>query len=330
MKRKIKTAIVGYGKMGQIRESAINKLGHDVVCIYDINTNIQDMRHVTNNINDIYNNNDIEAVFICTPNCFNKDLTIKGLLSGKHVFCEKPPALTLEQLQEVIKVEKQSKKKLMYGFNHRHHKSVKHMKSLIDHGDYGKILWMRGRYGKSTSPDFFDTWRSKKNISGGGIVLDQGIHLLDLFIYMGGGFDRVESFLSNDFWKIDGIEDNAFMIFKNTKKNITASLHSTMTQWRHIFSFEVFLENGWMILNGLKTSSNSYGNEILTISDNFDKHAHSTPNEVHEYNVDSSWTDEVKYFFNCILHDKPIEIANIDDASMIMKTIGDIYKNKDF
>src|SRR5690606_1222943 len=110
------------------------------------------------------------------------------------------------------------------------------------------------------------TWRAKKDLAGGGILLDQGIHMLDLFLYLGGSFDQVHAFVSNLYWKLEGIEDNVFAIMKNSRSGMVASLHSTMTQWRHLFSLEIFLESGYMVLNGLKTSSGTYGEEVLTIA----------------------------------------------------------------
>ena len=89
--------------------------------------------------------------------------------------------------------------------------------------------------------------------------------MLDLFLHLAGGFDEVSSFVSNHFWKIEGIEDNVFAIYRSNKTGISASLHSTMTQWRYLFSLEVFFEGGALILNGLKTSSGAYGDEILSI-----------------------------------------------------------------
>lgn len=314
-------AIIGYGKMGRIRLHTIQDLGYDVSVICDTEDNVK---------TDVFNNLEIENVFISTPNYLNKDLIITALRKNLNIFCEKPPALNLEEMEEIIEEEKKSKSLLMYGFNHRHHNSVKHMKNIIDSKEYGKILWMRGRYGKSVNSDFFSTWRADYKKSGGGILIDQGIHLLDLFLYMADDFDEVESFISNSFWKLPGIEDNAFMIFKNNKNNITASLHSTMTQWRHIFSFEIFMEKGWMVLNGLKTSSNSYGNEILTISDSSNNFANSSPNETHEYTIDTSWKSEVGYFFDCVEKNKRIENGSSKDALKVMKIIDKIYRKKDF
>ena len=214
----LKVGIIGYGKMGEIRADAIKASKYaEVKSIYEKNNemDVGNYSLVERDI-DIINDPAIDAIFICTPNYLNKPLTIQALESGKHVFCEKPPAFNSNEVKEIIVVEKKSGKKLMYGFNHRHHESISHMKKLIDSKEYGKVLWMRGRYGKSVDKSFFRTWRAKKNLAGGGILLDQGIHMLDLFIMFEGEYDSVQADVSNLYWKLD-IEDNVFAIYKNTK-----------------------------------------------------------------------------------------------------------------
>ena len=152
--------------------------------------------------------------------------------------------------------------------------------------------------------------------------------MLDLFTYLGGEFDEVKAFISNLYWKSD-IEDNAFVILKNNHTGIVASLHSTMTQWRHLFSLEIFLEEGYLVLNGLKTSSGTYGDEILTIAKNRTEapRANWEDEERHVFSTNNSWLHEVKHFFNAIHEDKPITIGNSKDAQIIMRTIDSIYKD---
>ena len=228
----INIGIIGFGKMGKIRCDAINAGNRGtVIAISDPYQDISSTGIKTNStINEIMESKNIDALFICTPNCLNKELTIKGLESGKHVFCEKPPAFTASDVREIIEVEqKLPGLKLMYGFNHRHHGSIKKMKSILDSKIFGNVLWMRGRYGKSVDKSFYEDWRAKRELAGGGILLDQGIHMLDLFLYVADDFDEVKAVVSNLYWKLD-IEDNVFAMMKNTKTNVVASLHSTMTQ----------------------------------------------------------------------------------------------------
>ena len=204
--------IIGIGKMGKIRYNILKKHKYiNKIFCYDPNNK---EKNNTFNINQLLKNNEIQIIFVCTPNYLNKKLTIKSLQNGKHVFCEKPPSFTANEMKEIISIEKKSKKILMYGFNHRHHESIKLMKNIIDKKKYGNILWMRGRYGKSVSKEFYNDWRSKKKLSGGGILIDQGIHILDLFLYFAGDFNKIYASVSNLYWNV-GVEDNVFAILEN-------------------------------------------------------------------------------------------------------------------
>ena len=322
-------ACIGYGKMGKIRANTAKDLNQNFIAFFDPYFDEDDEKKV-NNIEQIIEDSKINNVFISTPNFMNAELVIECLKNNKNVFCEKPPALNLHELINVKKVYAKSKKTLMYGFNHRYHESIIHMKSLIDSGEYGNLIWMRGRYGKSTDEDFFDGWRAKKDQAGGGIVIDQGIHMLDLFLLFAGKFTSVHAALSNHYWGLE-IEDNAFITLQNEDKSISASLHSTMTQWRHLFSLEVFLERGYMVLNGLKTSSGAYGDEVLTLAKNRSKPPAASWEEdiITTYSIDNSWNNELKEFFTSIKENRDPRMGNIDDAINVMTLIDDIYSFRD-
>lgn len=318
--------IIGYGKMGKIRAEAIEQCGGIVKYIYDINITGNE-KYKNKPVDEIIKDKDVDIIFVCVPNYLNKQLTIDGMKNGKHVFCEKPPTLTVCELKEVIEVEKKTKKKLMYGFNHRHHDSVKYIKKLIDRKLLGDVIWLRGRYGKNVDQNYFNGWRSKKEYSGGGILIDQGIHMLDLFLCLTGSFDQIYSFLSYEYWNIKGIEDNAFVILKNNKTGITASLHSTMSHWRHLFSLEIFLTNGYLTLNGLKTPSGLYGNEVLTISNKNKVIKETEISKDIMYKIDNSWISEVGCFFDSIKNNTNIKIGSSKDALNLMNIIDNIYSN---
>ncbi len=315
--------------MGQIRHQVISAFEDvQVQLIYDpekVDTEIEKAQ----SSDQIIENPEIDAVFTCTPNYLNKPLTIQSLKAGKHVFCEKPPAFTAKDIEEIRAVEKESGKVLMYGFNHRHHASIKYMKKLVDDKEFGKILWMRGRYGKSVDETFYDNWRAKKELAGGGILIDQGIHMLDLFLHLGGDFDNVHASVSNLYWNLN-VEDNVFATLENTKTGLAASLHSTMTQWRHLVSLEVFLEKGYLVLNGLKTSSNSYGEEILTIAKNRSTAPVATWKDEKNitYHTDKSWESELTEFFSAIKSNREVKLGNSSDALKLMKIIDKIYSFK--
>lgn len=327
-----KAGIIGYGKMGKIRHQAIDEVALiEVVAISEptIGAEHETIPNLTND--EVIQNEDIDIIIICTPNFLNKKLAIEALNSGKHVFCEKPPCFTGQDMEEIIAAESESGCKLMYGFNHRHHDSIMRMKELIDEGMYGRVLWMRGRYGKSVTSDYFHEWRAKKELAGGGILIDQGIHMLDLFLYLGGNFDTVKAEVSNLYWNLE-VEDNAFVILKNSENGMVASLHSTMTQWRHIFSLEIFMEKGYMVLNGINTSSMSYGKEVLSIAKNRSAAPAATwKDEVKtQYLINNSWRYEMEHFLHAITDDQPVEIGNSADALALMRIIDKIYTQKDF
>jgi len=325
MKKKV--GIIGFGKMGQIRLEVIKKLDiFEVVSIYDPYSTKKN-RLFVNSLDDLFDNKNIEIIFVCTPNYLNKKLTIESLKKEKHVFCEKPPGLNAKDIEDVIIAENKYKKTLMYGFNHRHHDSIQKIKQIVDKKEFGRILWMRGRYGKSVETDFYKNWRSKKEYSGGGILIDQGIHMLDIFLYLAGDFDKIQAAVSNLYWDLD-IEDNVFAMLQNSKNKIAASLHSTMTQWRNLFSLEVFFEKGYVVLNGLNTSSKSYGEEVLNIA----KNRSLAPAAIWEeeenihFKIDNSWEKEIIEFNKSIIKNtKPI-IGNSLEALQLMKVIDEIYK----
>jgi len=330
--KKFKVGIIGFGKMGKIRLEALEKSGRaKVVAIFDPNP-IENLKGTINIVSspELVLSQGIDAVFICTPNKFIKLFTLLALEKGIHVFAEKPPGINLEETLEMQKKELQIKDKvLMFGFNHRHHGSIAKMKEIIHQESLGKVLWMRGRYGKEVDNDFFKDWRVNPDFSGGGILLDQGIHMLDLFLYLGGDFDEVKAFVSNLYWKLPGIEDNVFAIFKNNKTGLCASLHSTMTQWRYLFSLELFLEKGSLILNGLKTSSGKYGDEILTIRKNNVPFVAGMSNQEEQilFKEDFSWDLEIKSFFDSIQKKEKPTLGNSSDAVKLMSLIKKIYQN---
>jgi 1,5-anhydro-D-fructose reductase (1,5-anhydro-D-mannitol-forming) len=325
----IRVGIVGYGKMGQIRHEAVSAGGSwKVVGIVEphLKSPPPDVQVFTSP-SELITSPQIDAVFICTPNYLNKPLTIEALKQGKHVFCEKPPAFTASDIEEIMAVEKASGKKLMYGFNHRHHDSIIKAKELVDSDVYGRLLWMRGRYGKSVDASFYENWRSKKELAGGGILIDQGIHMLDLFLYMGGDFEDVQAYVSNLYWHLE-VEDNVFAILRNAQGTV-ASLHSTMSQWRHLFSFEMFLEKGYIVINGLLTSSGTYGRETMTIAKNRTAAPAATWSDEEDlhFDINNSWAYEAQHFLSAIENNTPVAIGHSQDAYKLMRIIDKIYQN---
>jgi 1,5-anhydro-D-fructose reductase (1,5-anhydro-D-mannitol-forming) len=327
----LKCGIIGLGKMGQTRHQAIEESGlGKVIAVHEPYGPQPEGVLTRASAEAVIAEPGLDAVFVATPNHRNMPLTIAALEAGRHVFCEKPPAFTAAQVEEIMAVQRRTGRKLMYGFNHRHHASIRTIKTMVDSGHYGRLLWMRGRYGKSVDHNYFSTWRAKRELAGGGILLDQGIHMLDLFLLLAGDFDEVQGMVSSLFWKLDGIEDNVFVNLRNRSTGVVASLHSTMTQWRHMFSIEVFLERGYLVLNGLKTSSGTYGDEVLTVAKNRTVAPAATweDEEKTTFHIDNSWADETRYFLECVLHDRPVTNGGPEDALKVMRLIDTVYTNE--
>jgi predicted dehydrogenase len=189
----VRVGIIGYGVVGKTRHHSILKnTSFRVTSISENNSQardeIPDNMEVFEDYKALIEHANIDIVFISLPNKFAASATKLSLEKGLHVFCEKPPAKTLAELEEVFLVSQTYPNlKLMYGFNHRFHHSVEQAKLIIQDNSLGRLINMRGVYGKSQMISFNQSdWRTKREESGGGILLDQGIHMLDLMKYLSG------------------------------------------------------------------------------------------------------------------------------------------------
>jgi predicted dehydrogenase len=328
----LKFGIAGYGKMGKIREKSIlESKNASLTSIYDV------VNHNKHNNDIIFCDSfnklletDIDAVVVSAYVSVAADYVIRALDAGKHVFCEKPPSMTSKEMLDVIDAEKKSGKVLKYGFNHRFHYSVMEAKKIINNGSLGKMLWMRGVYGKAGSIDYHDNWRNYKNYSGGGILLDQGIHMLDLFRYFSNHeFECLSSHLTTSFWDIE-CEDNAFLTLKSSG-NVIATLHSSATQWRHKFLLEMAFEDGYINLDGILSKTRSYAPETMTVGKReFEDitFAMGKPQEsITYYEYDKSWDFELADFIDAARGNSSILNGTSQDALEIMKITDYVYKN---
>ena len=211
----------------------------------------------------------------------------------------------------------------MYGFNHRYHDSVRYALNLVRSGELGVVLDMRGVYGKSKIIRFDSEWRTSRAKAGGGILLDQGIHLVDMMRLFGGEFTDVHAIVSNRFWSHD-VEDNAYALMK-TADGVVAILHSSATQWRHRFQLDITLSKGAIVLSGILSSSKSYGAETITVVYREDGDAGDPREMTMRYNQDNSWRDEVADFAESIVTGKPVLSGSSLEALKTMQLVYRIY-----
>lgn len=324
-------AIFGYGYMGKIRFQALRR--HPAVRrITVIDPAVDAMQAGLGGVllppGAAIPWPEIDAVFICTPNHVTADLCIEGLRRCRHVFCEKPPGRNWEDFCRIRDAaESISGHTLVFGFNHRLHPVIRAARSLIGPGGLGDVLYLKGTYGKSGGKHFRQNWRNDREISGGGILLDQGIHLLDVFHLFLGPLAVVDAVLADSFWQC-GVEDNAFVLLRS-EQGVPAFLHSSSTLWKHTFQLEVGCRDGYMIAHGLLSQTGSYGRERLIIGRRqFEDEASALGNpreEIIHFDRDESWDHEVQEFLTAIQEGRPSTHGTLEDARRTMEVIREVY-----
>jgi len=325
----LSVGIAGYGTVGKIRHRFINhhpSMKTVAVCDDKFQDNYEsDGVKYYNNYKELLDNASINILFVCLPNYLAAEVTIAALENSLHVFCEKPPGKDIKDIKTVMECEKKfPKQKLMYGFNHRHHDSVIDAIKIIKSNELGKVLSLRGVYGKSKIISFDSDWRTKRNMAGGGILLDQGIHMIDMMRMFAGEFTEIHSYVTNDYWNHD-VEDNAYTLMR-TEDGIIAMMHSSATQWRHMFQLSINLSKGAVNLSGILTSTKSYAPETITVIFAGDNADGDPREQTTKYNKDKSWYREIVEFADIILHNKPVANGSSHEALKTMELVFNIYK----
>ena len=245
--------IIGMGRMGRTRLKAMEKHGGYIVkAVCDSNAANFDGYTVPcyTDWKECIDQEKPDAVIVCTVNSVIPDVVCYSIEQGHHVFAEKPPGKTLKDALRMKETYLANDKVVLkYGFNHRYHNSVIEAKSLIDSGFLGNIVAIRGVYGKAGDLEK-NEWRNKVDVSGGGILLDQGIHMLDLIRYFAGDFEEVSGFTEHLVWRDAAGEDTAFATLRRGNE-VVATLHSSAIQWKHKFDMDIVLTDGYIALNGL-------------------------------------------------------------------------------
>lgn len=330
LRKALKVGIAGFGVVGKRRKACIDRHSMaDVVAVCDrLFVHAGDLDDGVRCYPDYRSllRENLDALVVCLTNDIAAEVVMAGLERGLHVFCEKPPGRSVADIQRVIACESQHPSlKLMYGFNHRYHESVQDALRLIRSGEMGRIVNMRGVYGKSKLVTFDQPdWRTKRAVAGGGVLLDQGIHMVDLMRLFAGEFVEVHSYISNSHWGYD-VEDNAYALMR-TADGVVGMLNSSATQWRHRFHLDINMDKGSVILGGILSGSKSYGAETLTVVLADPDRDNGDPREtVTRYNRDPSWDEEVAAFVDAIVMNKPVSSGSSDDALQTMKLVYRIY-----
>ncbi len=269
-----------------------------------------------------------DAVFVCTPNNVTAELCAEALRRCGRVFCEKPPGRNWEDFCRIADAAAAvPNHTLVFGFNHRLHPSMKAAQALIGKPGLGDVLYVKGTYGKSGGVRHRQSWRNNPEVAGGGILLDQGIHMLDLFHLFLGSLTVVDAVLVDAFWGC-GVEDNAFVLLRS-EQHIPAFLHSSSTLWKHTFGLEIGCRDGYLIATGLLSQTGSYGREQLVIGKRqFEDEALALGNpreEIIYFDRDDSWDLEVGEFLAAIQEGRPARHGTLEEARRVMQVIREVY-----
>src|SRR5882762_8048439 len=210
---------------------------------------------------DVVRRTDIDVVVVCTPPNLHSAITLAAVEEGKHVLCEKPLARTLGEGEAMVRAAEKMGVVLKCGFNHRHHPAIMAAKRHFENGLVGAAVFLRAAYGICGRPGYEKEWRADPRITSGGQLMEQGIHVIDLFRWFIGEIQDVTALAETSYRPIAPLEDNAFATCR-TRAGVPASLHSSLTQWKNIFSFEVYGKEGYLAVEGL---GGGYGTEKLAI-----------------------------------------------------------------
>ena len=263
----------------------------------------------------------IDAIAVCTPPHLHAEISIRALEEGKQVLCEKPLARTINEAELMVRKACETGMLLKCGFNHRHHPAILQAKRWVEDGKLGELDFSRCRYGICGRLGYEKEWRADPKIVGGGQLMEQGIHALDLFRWFLGEFAEVKAFVGNRYWKMEPLEDNAFVLLRSADGRF-ADLHSSLTLWKNTFSFDVFGHDGYVSVEGL---GGSYGIERAALGKrDFEK---PFSEEVIEYRgPDQSWHYEWNEFEKAIRnHTEPIGSAK--DGLEAMKIVNAAYES---
>lgn len=331
----IRVGIIGCGLIGNKRAAVIKNDPSSVLCstsdVTVINAAVllkqcgEGGRACRDSL-DMLNEEKLDAVVVATPNKYLKKISLLALQRRIHVLCEKPLGRNTWESERMVKVAKKSGVILKTGFNHRYHPAIWKAHELVTNGAIGPIYFIRCIYGHGGRPGYEKEWRASKDICGGGELLDQGVHVVDLFRWFLGDFEEAFGYTPTYFWKME-VEDNAFALFKTLRGQV-ASMSTSWTQWKNRFTFEIVGEAGYLIIEGL---GGSYGTEKLTIGkrpQKEQKYIGGVPDEevIIFDGPDISWDLEWKEFVQAI-HESREPLGSGRDGLEANRMLAAVYRS---
>ena len=262
----------------------------------------------------------VDLVVVATTNNSLSEIARAAVEMGRHVLVEKPAARSVQEIDAVIEAATRCRRLVRVGFNHRYHPAVQKARELFEQGALGEMMFVRGRYGHGGRIGYDKEWRADPALSGGGELIDQGVHLIDLSRWFLGDFTSVAGFAHTYFWQMP-VDDNGFLLLR-TAGNQAAFLHVSCTEWKNLFSLEIYGRDAKLHVEGL---GGSYGVERLAL---YRMLPEMGPPETTMWEYprgDRSWALEFAEFLEDIRLDRP-PAAGLADARAALSVVEEVYR----
>lgn len=266
----------------------------------------------------------VDAVIVATLNAALAPITLAAVRAGKHVLVEKPGALNAAQLRAVRDAAQKTGARIRLGYNHRYHPALQKARALVDSGGMGPLMFVRARYGHGGRKGYDREWRANPALSGGGELIDQGVHLIDLASWFLGDFAKVEGHASTLFWDMK-VDDNAFLSLR-TAAGQTAWLHVSCTEWKNLFSLELYGRDAKLAIDGL---GGSYGAEKLTFYKMLPQMGPPETTVFEFSGADDSWAVETRAFVEDIRTGRE-PAPGLREAIRTLEIVEDIYRQSGY
>ncbi len=322
----VNIAIVGCGRVGEKRALAAAAGGHRIVAAADQTRALAERLaaphagcEVATDARAAIDRGDVDIVIVATTNDALAPITLASIERGKHVLVEKPAARSVAEIDPVLRASERQQVVVKVGFNHRFHPAMQKARELFDSGVAGPLMYIRARYGHGGRLGYEREWRADPEIAGGGELIDQGVHLIDLAGWFAGEFTDVAGRIDTFFWPMP-VDDNAFLQLRTAGGQV-AWLHASCTEWKNLFSFEVFCRDGKFQIDGL---GGSYGLERLTF---YRMRPEMGPPETTSWEYpgpDESWRAEIDQFVSCITTGRA-PLGSLEDAKAALAVMDHIY-----
>lgn len=267
---------------------------------------------------------DVDVVVVATTNDALAGVTQAALDAGKHVIVEKPAARTVAEVEPLIATARAQQRRVRVGFNHRYHPALLKAREIVDRGALGPLMFIRGRYGHGGRLGYDKEWRANPALSGGGELIDQGVHLIDLSRWFLGAFTTIDGFAATYYWDMP-VDDNAFLTLR-TASGACAFLHVSCSEWKNLFSMEIYGRDGKLAIDGL---GGSYGVERLTWYRMLPEMGPPETTAWEYLRGDQSWALEFAAFVDDIAEGRQPS-PGLEDAKAALEVVEAIYRRSGY